>query len=62
MRWISIAALRLTGWRVEGQTPEKKYADCRTSYQQLGFPVTLMVCFALRLRVYWMGKSSLFPP
>jgi hypothetical protein len=21
-----------------------------------------MVCFALRLRVYWMGKSSLFPP
>jgi 1-acyl-sn-glycerol-3-phosphate acyltransferase len=26
MRWISIAVLRLTGWRVEGQTPvEKKY-------------------------------------
>ena len=26
------------------------------------FPFTLMVCFALRLRVYWMGKASLFPP
>jgi 1-acyl-sn-glycerol-3-phosphate acyltransferase len=21
-----------------------------------------MICFALRLKVYWMGKSSLFPP
>lgn len=26
------------------------------------FPVTLMVCFALRQKVYWMGKSGLYPP
>ena len=25
-------------------------------------PYTLMVCFALRLNVYWMGKSSIFKP
>ncbi|MBR7794218.1 lysophospholipid acyltransferase family protein [Undibacterium sp. FT147W] len=64
MRWISIVALRLTGWRVEGQTPtEKKYVLIAAPHtSNWDFPVTLMVCFALRLRVYWMGKSSLFPP
>ncbi|TDK67237.1 lysophospholipid acyltransferase family protein [Sapientia aquatica] len=64
MRWISVLILRLLGWRVEGQTPtEPKYVLIAAPHtSNWDFPFTLMVCFALRLRVYWMGKASLFPP
>jgi 1-acyl-sn-glycerol-3-phosphate acyltransferase len=36
--------------------------DRRPHTSNWDFPVGLMVCFALRLKVYWMGKASLFPP
>jgi 1-acyl-sn-glycerol-3-phosphate acyltransferase len=64
MRWISLGILRLLGWRVEGRAPEvSKYVLIAAPHtSNWDFPFTLMVCFALRLRVYWMGKSSLFPP
>ena len=64
MRWLSLAVLRIAGWRIEGQAPaEAKYVLIAAPHtSNWDFPVTLMVCFALRLRVYWMGKSSLFPP
>ncbi len=63
LRGLSIAFLRLTGWRVVGQLPPKAaksvlIAAPHTSNWDL--PYTLMVAFALRLNVYWMGKSSLF--
>ena len=64
MRWISVLLLRLLGWQVQGTTPEtKKYVLIAAPHtSNWDFPFTLMICFALRLRVYWMGKSSLFPP
>ncbi|MBC3886555.1 lysophospholipid acyltransferase family protein [Undibacterium griseum] len=64
MRWISVMVLRLCGWRIEGITPvEPKYVLIAAPHtSNWDFPVTLMVCFALRLKVYWMGKASLFPP
>ncbi|MFZ6734406.1 lysophospholipid acyltransferase family protein [Undibacterium sp. Ji42W] len=64
MRWLSIIGLKLAGWKVEGIVPaEQKYVLIAAPHtSNWDFPVTLMVCFALRLRVYWMGKSSLFPP
>ncbi|PRC94944.1 lysophospholipid acyltransferase family protein [Solimicrobium silvestre] len=64
MRWISVLMLRLLGWRVDGKAPdEAKYVLIAAPHtSNWDFPFTLMVCFALRLRVYWMGKSSLFPP
>ena len=64
MRWISLGILRLLGWRVHGQAPDiKKYVLIAAPHtSNWDFPFTLMVCFALRLRVYWMGKASLFPP
>ncbi len=64
MRWFSVLMLRVLGWRVEGQAPaEPKYVLIAAPHtSNWDFPFTLMVCFALRLRVYWMGKSSLFPP
>jgi 1-acyl-sn-glycerol-3-phosphate acyltransferase len=63
LRALSLAFLRLTGWRVEGALPPDA-ARCvliaapHTSNWDL--PYTLMVAFALRLHIRWMGKASLF--
>ena len=64
MHWFSRMALQLTGWRVVGGVPTvPKYVLIAAPHtSNWDFPVALMVCFALRLRVYWMGKDSLFPP
>ena len=63
LRAFSRITLRLTGWTVEGQLPDKAtksvlIAAPHTSNWDL--PYTLMLAFSLRLRVYWMGKQSLF--
>ncbi|HAT30570.1 MAG TPA: glycerol acyltransferase [Janthinobacterium sp.] len=62
MRWLSVATLRLLGWKVEGMRPtEARYVLIAAPHtSNWDFPYTLMLCFALRLRVYWVGKSSLF--
>jgi len=64
MYWLSRSVLRLTGWRLIGEAPTApKYVLIGAPHtSNWDFPVTLMICFALRLKVYWMGKSSLFPP
>jgi 1-acyl-sn-glycerol-3-phosphate acyltransferase len=64
MRWLSLAILRLLGWRLEGHAPsDAKYVLIAAPHtSNWDFPFTLMVCFGLRLNVYWMGKASLFPP
>ncbi len=63
LRGGSIVFLKLTGWKVEGSLPPEAcksvfIAAPHTSNWDL--PNTLMVAFALRLNVYWMGKSSIF--
>ncbi len=64
-RGLSIAFLKLTGWKVQGSLPANAtkcvlIAAPHTSNWDL--PYTLMVAFVLRLNVYWMGKSSIFRP
>ena len=63
LRAASLAFLRLNGWRVEGALPASArrcvlIAAPHTSNWDL--PYTLMVGFALDLRLHWMGKASLF--
>ena len=63
VRALSLAYLRVTGWQVHGSLPPNTpkcvlIAAPHTSGWDL--PYTLMVAFALRLNVYWMGKHSLF--
>jgi 1-acyl-sn-glycerol-3-phosphate acyltransferase len=65
LRALSLALLRLNGWTVEGALPVNTpkcvlIAAPHTSNWDL--PYTLMVAFALRLNIYWMGKASLFGP
>jgi 1-acyl-sn-glycerol-3-phosphate acyltransferase len=66
MRGFSLGMLRLIGWRTEGLSPDElalhpKYILIAAPHtSNWDFPITLMVCFALRLKVYWMAKASLF--
>ena len=63
LRTFSMAFLKLTGWKIVGQLP----ADARKSVfiaaphtSNWDLPYTLMVAFALRLNIYWMGKAQIF--
>ncbi len=63
LRGVSIAILRLAGWKVEGAlqpgcTRSVFIAAPHTS--NWDFPFTLMVAFVLHLNIFWMGKASLF--
>ena len=64
MHWLSRLILHLLGWRIEGKAPAApKYVLIAAPHtSNWDFPFTLMVCFALRMQVHWMGKASLFPP
>ena len=63
LRAFSVAFLKLTGWKLEGALPAEQgkcvlIAAPHTSNWDL--PYTLMVAFALRLNIYWMGKRQIF--
>lgn len=61
-RWLSVATLRLLGWRLDGDFPRlQKYVLIGAPHtSNWDFPLTLMFCFANRARIYWMGKHTLF--
>jgi 1-acyl-sn-glycerol-3-phosphate acyltransferase len=63
LRWCSVTFLRLTGWTLDGRMPDGQptcvvIAAPHTSNWDL--PYTLMVAFALRLNIRWMGKQQIF--
>jgi len=66
MRALSCGGLKLLGWKTEGMTAQaiaaypKFVLIAAPHTSNWDFPITLMVCFELRLKVYWMAKASLF--
>lgn len=63
MRFLSIAFLKLAGWKVEGALPpgaHKSVLIAAPHTSNWDLPYTLMVAFSLRLTVYWMGKEQIF--
>lgn len=63
LRAFSVGFLKLTGWKLDGALPAEQgkcvlIAAPHTSNWDL--PYTLMVAFALRLNIYWMGKRQIF--
>lgn len=65
LRAFSVSFLKLSGWKVEGQLPpgaEKSVFIAAPHTSNWDLPYTLMVAFALRLNVYWMGKEQIFKP
>lgn len=63
LRGLSLAWLKWRGWKLDGALPPEQpkcvlIAAPHTSNWDL--PYTLMVAFALRLNIYWMGKQQIF--
>ena len=59
----SRAFLRLNGWTIEGRLPDgvsKCVLIAAPHTSNWDLPYTLMVGFALRLNLYWMGKATIF--
>jgi 1-acyl-sn-glycerol-3-phosphate acyltransferase len=65
LRGFSIAFFKLAGWKVTGGLPAdiKKCVLIGAPHtSNWDLPYTLMVAFVLHLRIYWMGKESIFKP
>lgn len=64
LRLMSLAYLKAFGWRIEGNAPKTErfvmIAAPHTSNWDL--PMTLVVIFALRMKVYYLAKHTLFRP
>lgn len=62
LRWISIAILRILGWKIKGDFPNiPKFvmiAAPHTSNWDL--PMMLFCAFYFRAKIYWMGKDTIF--
>lgn len=63
LRWISEIVLWLIGWRTRGEPLEHQRCVLigAPHTSNWDFPLMLMVVLKLRLRVFWMGKHTLFP-
>ena len=64
LRWISILVFALIGWKIRGR---ELGADSRCVLigaphtSNWDFPLMIMAVLILKLRVFWMGKHTLFP-
>lgn len=62
-RAVSVAFLRLNGWKIEGSLPtgaDKCVVIAAPHTSNWDLPYTLMAAFALDLRINWMGKWQIF--
>ncbi len=62
--WLAKTLLALFGWRVAGAAPDlPKYVLVVAPHtSNWDFPVMLALAIALRIKVTWMGKHTLFRP
>lgn len=62
MAWLGRMFLKSMGWRVEGEIPDiKKFVIIAAPHtSNWDFPITLAVAFAMRMKIYWMGKAAIF--
>ena len=63
LRAISIVILKILRWHTRGgELPHQKFVLIGAPHtSNWDFPLMLMVVLKLRLRVFWMGKHTLFP-
>jgi len=59
---VSRAILRLVGWRVEGELPSypKMVIIGGPHTSNWDFPLAMLAASALRMRIKWLGKHTLF--
>ncbi len=60
--YVSRGLLRLAGWKVQGELPNiPKYVLIAAPHtSNWDFYFTLLMAFHYRLKIYWMGKNTLF--
>ncbi|MEQ8955705.1 MAG: lysophospholipid acyltransferase family protein [Gammaproteobacteria bacterium] len=63
LRWTAIVILKLIGWKTRGSDLQiKKLVLIGAPHtSNWDFPLMLMVVLKLRLKLFWMGKHTLFP-
>lgn len=63
LRLLSIVVLKLVGWHARGkELSHQRFVLIGAPHtSNWDFPLMLMVVLKLRLRVFWMGKHTLFP-
>lgn len=63
LRFIAICLLKIIGWKAVGEeVKQSKYVLIGAPHtSNWDFPLMLLVVLKLRLKVYWMGKHTLFP-
>ncbi len=59
---IAWLGLRLAGWKLKGRPPKvRKYVIIAYPHtSNWDFPLGLSACIIYRIKVYWLGKDSLF--
>lgn len=59
---LSLVFLKITGWRRAGHPPDiPKYVLIAAPHtSNWDFPITMAVVFSFRMKICWMGKSTLF--
>jgi 1-acyl-sn-glycerol-3-phosphate acyltransferase len=62
MRWLSLIILKIMGWRFEGRFPDipKFVLIAAPHTSNWDFPITIFIAFALKAKIYWMGKEAIF--
>jgi 1-acyl-sn-glycerol-3-phosphate acyltransferase len=62
MAWTGLIFLKMLGWCIEGEIPDiKKFVIIAAPHtSNWDFLITLAITFALRTKIYWMGKSVMF--
>jgi 1-acyl-sn-glycerol-3-phosphate acyltransferase len=62
MRWISLIILKIMGWNIEGRLPDipRFVLIAAPHTSNWDFPITIFVAFALKAKIYWMGKEAIF--
>jgi 1-acyl-sn-glycerol-3-phosphate acyltransferase len=61
-RWLGRTALKLTGWKIEGQLPNenKLMFSVAPHTSNFDFLIGLMVMFQIGFKINWIAKHSLF--
>lgn len=62
--WLGKTIMWTTGWRVEGEIPDaqKMVIIAAPHTSNWDFLYLLGAAYSLRLRIFWLGKNSLFIP
>jgi 1-acyl-sn-glycerol-3-phosphate acyltransferase len=63
-RSVATSALRLLGWRIEGEMPplRKFVVVCAPHTSRWDLSLTLLAATASGVQVHWLGKHTLFRP